>query len=186
MTIHVRMTKAEWLARGTELFGADFDAWRFVCPGCGHVQSIADFRPFKDRGATPESARCECIGRYTGGRSWAYGGGPGPCDYAGYGLFPISPVTVIDGEREVRSFHFDDGVYKPNVAPAPPRQREWRVVIEGLGLERYETTMHAETRSKARYLKALEIADVCDTPMKRLLGAIRVYSTGDARVGAGT
>lgn len=108
-----RMTVEEWRARGIELFGEDMAKWRFVCPGCKHVQVLEDFRPYKDRGATPDSVRMECIGRYSGGRSWANGRGPGPCDYAGYGLFRISPVVVVDGENELHAFAFAEEAATP-------------------------------------------------------------------------
>jgi len=104
------ITAEEWLAKGKELFGDNMLNWRFVCPGCGHVQTPQDFQPFQEQGATPDSARNECIGRYTGGKSWLrdnlqkYNG---PCDYAGYGLFSISPVVVLDGAEKVHSFAFD-------------------------------------------------------------------------------
>ncbi len=104
------ITKEEWNKRGIELFGTDRGKWRFVCPGCGHIQAVEDFRPHKEKGASPASAYCECIGRYIGGKSWMNdkSSKPGPCDYAGYGLFRISPVTVIDGDKKIDSFAFDE------------------------------------------------------------------------------
>ncbi len=80
-----------------------------VCPGCGHIQAVEDFRQYKDQGAGPNSATCECIGRYSDGKSWTNDNprkNGGPCDYAGYGLLRISPVTVMDGEKVIRSFAF--------------------------------------------------------------------------------
>jgi hypothetical protein len=106
-----RITKAEWMKKGKELFGENTDKWRFVCPGCGCVQSIEDFRPYKDQGATPDSATHKCLGRYTGGRSWL-DDKPVPgqrCDYTGYGLLCICPIIVIDGDKEIRCFAFDEG-----------------------------------------------------------------------------
>jgi hypothetical protein len=179
----IRMTYDEWLARGRELFGENSLQWRMVCPGCGHVQTPDDFRPFKDQGATPDSARQECIGRYTAGRSWAYDGGDGPCDYAAYGLFHIAPVIVTtpDG-KEHFCFAFDDGIYKAHVAPKPPRKRKWRVVVECPWLDHpYESFEEAETRDRARYLKALHLHDVWpDDPIGKLLPMIKVYSTHDS------
>ena len=105
----ITMTKEEWLAKGRELFGENFEEWKFICPGCGHVQTIADFRQYKDQGATPNSATCECIGRYAGGKSWTDKNPRktgGPCDYAGYGLLRISPVHVVDGGKKTHSFAF--------------------------------------------------------------------------------
>lgn len=108
MRTTITMTKDEWVAEGTRRFGSDQHQWAFVCPGCGHTQSVADFAPFKDNGATPDSARKECIGRYAGGKSWANDrqSKPGPCDYASYGLFNISPITVTDGDKQFSSFAF--------------------------------------------------------------------------------
>jgi hypothetical protein len=109
MSIEItEMTVAEWLAEGERRFGANPIDWRFVCPVCGNVASGHDF---KAAGATdPDVMRCECIGRYTGGRTLGEKG-PGPCDYAGYGLFRLSPVRVTtpDG-KVVHSFAFGDPV----------------------------------------------------------------------------
>jgi hypothetical protein len=105
-----KLTRDEWLAEGRELFGDNFFDWRFVCPGCGHVQSIGDFREHKDRGATPDAAAKECIGRYEEKpASWSEGEAKkgGPCDYAAYGLFFIGNTIVLDGDREIRVFDFD-------------------------------------------------------------------------------
>lgn len=103
-----RMTLCEWEAEGQALFGEDKLLWRFVCPVCGHAQRPIDFLPHKDRGAKPDSAHQECIGRYTGGRSAFYADpGAGPCDYAGYGLFRLSPIVVVlDDGKEVMAFDF--------------------------------------------------------------------------------
>ena len=109
MTQNITMTKEEWEAKGKKLFGEDYLKWRFVCPGCGHIQAVEDFRPFKDKGADPNSATIECIGRYSGDKSWMNDNPRktgGPCDYAGYGLLCISPVTVIDGDKRIHSFAF--------------------------------------------------------------------------------
>lgn len=104
----IRYTEAEWKAEGERRFGPDMMNWRFECPICGNVASVADFRPYK--GATPNSATCECIGRYKAGKP-AFGKirkkGQGPCDYCGYGLFRLSPVRVVqDGGKEIHSFAF--------------------------------------------------------------------------------
>jgi len=108
------ISKEEWLAKGKELFGEDMLAWKFVCPGCGHVQTPEEFRQYKDQGATPSSATNECIGRYSRGKSWAFKNPRktgGPCDYAGYGLLNICPVKVIDaGDKEIYSFAFGEPI----------------------------------------------------------------------------
>ena len=109
-------TVAEWVARGTELFGGDMLEWKFVCPACGHVQAVKDFLPFKDRGASPDSARFNCVGRYAGAARIAFGGsGDGPCDYTSGGLFNISPLLITDESgKEHVAFDFA----APNGAPA--------------------------------------------------------------------
>lgn len=101
------MTVDEWLAKGNELFGPEMDTWKFRCPICGNVASVHDFQQYKDKGATPESAATECIGRYSGGRSAFGGRGDGPCDYAAYGFFKLSYRIVVheDGEQHVFPFH---------------------------------------------------------------------------------
>lgn len=109
-----RLTHEEWLADGERLFGHDFLRWRFVCPVCKHVAAVTAFAPYKDQGATPQSATCECIGRYQRDSCKAFGDDSGkapkrPCDYAGYGLLKLSPVLVVfpDGSEQ-QSFAFDE------------------------------------------------------------------------------
>lgn len=110
------MTLEEWRAEGQRRFGPDFQAWKFRCPICDHVASVADFRQYADRGATPNSATCECIGRYSmgkpalGERRQSVTKGNGPCDYAGYGLFRLSPVHVLqpEGKGPTHCFAFAD------------------------------------------------------------------------------
>ena len=58
-------------------------------PGCGQVQSIEDFRKYKDNGATPDWLRASASGRYEGGNaSWIAGkiAKGKRCDYAGDNL----------------------------------------------------------------------------------------------------
>lgn len=109
MEKQIVMTKEEWLAEGKKRFGEDMMKWKFECPGCGHIQAVEDFRQYKEKGADPNDAYQECIGRYADGKSWMYGHPAktgGPCDYAGYGLLRISPITVIDNGKETLSFAF--------------------------------------------------------------------------------
>jgi hypothetical protein len=53
-------TLAEWRTEATRLFGQLPLQWKFQCPICGNVQTGAEF---KARGAEPERAYRECIGR---------------------------------------------------------------------------------------------------------------------------
>lgn len=79
-------------AEGRRLFGEDIMAWRFVCPACGHVASVQDY---KDAGAPEGAVGFSCIGRYTGPKRTIFEKDkPGPCDYTSGGLFNFSPVLV--------------------------------------------------------------------------------------------
>lgn len=94
-------TKEEWYAEGRRLFGDDVMQWRFVCPVCGHVASVQDW---KDAGAPEGSVAFACVGRWIEGSRRAFGDkGAGPCDYSGGGLFGLNPITV-DGDQEVFAF----------------------------------------------------------------------------------
>jgi hypothetical protein len=106
-----KMTYGEWMAEGKKLFGDNFDNWRFVCPICGNVAAIADFKPFKDQGATPDTAANECIGRFIGSKYKAFGTSKEvgkPCDYALFGLFRLPGVLIAmpDG-KERMAFAFE-------------------------------------------------------------------------------
>ena len=100
----------EWLAEGERLFGPDRMDWKFVCPMCGNVQSVREFKQLADEGynVTPDSARYNCIGRYKGGRSAFLKDGKSgpPCDYTTGGLFNVSPVKVVCPDGEHWAFDF--------------------------------------------------------------------------------
>lgn len=102
------LTLGEWVAEGTARFGIDRCQWKFVCPACGHVQTVEDFRKYKDVGAGPDSAYFNCIGRYGGPAREAFAlDGEGPCNYTTGGLFNISPVKIIDHRgNEHHAFDF--------------------------------------------------------------------------------
>lgn len=101
------LTAQQWRAQAVERFGADPLKWRFVCPSCGHVASVQDW---KNAGATQSQAAFSCVGRYTGAddsNTFKHAGGP--CTYAGGGLFRLNPVEVIGDEGHVtRVFAFAD------------------------------------------------------------------------------
>lgn len=99
-----RLTHAEWTAEGRQRFGKTMD-WRFVCPVCRHAASAADYRA---AGAPWGAIGFSCVGRWCEGSRDAFtGSGPGPCNYAGGGLFGLNPVVVVyeDG-KEHRVFEF--------------------------------------------------------------------------------
>jgi hypothetical protein len=103
----------DWRAEAVRLFGVDAMAWRFVCPGCGHVASAADW---KAAGAPSRAIAYSCVGRWLpDARDWLHGKGPGPCNYAGGGLFGINPVAVDRDGITSHVFAFA----APNIPPDP-------------------------------------------------------------------
>jgi hypothetical protein len=79
----MKYTRAEWEAKGRELFGEEQEKWSFACPTCKRVSSIASVRAeFADQlpllRAREYSVYQECIGRHLPGVG---------CDWAAYGLF---------------------------------------------------------------------------------------------------
>lgn len=87
-----RYTLAEWHAEAKRRFGEKSEGWKFVCPSCGSVISVDDY---KRTGAPEEAVAFSCVGRYMPQRADAFRYGQGPCNYAGGGLFRINPVTVV-------------------------------------------------------------------------------------------
>lgn len=98
------VTVEEWRAEAARLFGPDPMGWRFVCPVCGHVASVQDW---KDAGAPEGEAAFSCVGRWLDQdvrAAFLVDSGPdveSPCDYTGGGLFRLNPVKVLgeDGEE---------------------------------------------------------------------------------------
>jgi hypothetical protein len=97
-------TVSEWQDEGKRRFGSDFEEWKFVCPNCGRVTAVKEFKPF---GAEPSDAYQNCIGRFNGkgggGKDTANG-----CDWAAYGLFGtlgLGAVVRHDG-GDVQVFDF--------------------------------------------------------------------------------
>ena len=89
------LTKEEFEKEGEKRFGSDQMNWRFKCPSCGYVASVQDY---KDARASSATVGFSCIGRYLPGKCQeAFTNGPGPCNYAGGGLFRLNPVE-IDGK----------------------------------------------------------------------------------------
>jgi hypothetical protein len=116
-------TEDQWRAEGERRFGRDMMKWRFVCPICGNIASCEDFRQYADKGATPNSATCECIGRYTGAKD-SFDKNVKPCKYAGYGLFRLSPIRIDRGDVETHCFAFAETATEtrtthPNPADQP-------------------------------------------------------------------
>lgn len=92
------ITHEDWMKEGLAKFGADPSQWRFVCPSCGHVQSVQECR---DAGMQEETVAFSCIGRWLDNPADILED-EGPCNYAGGGLFKLNPVKVVfpdGGER---------------------------------------------------------------------------------------
>ena len=89
-TDRVVISQAEWEAQGVSRFGPDRMTWRFVCPSCGHIASVKDWR---DAGADEGEVAFSCVGRHRP-KPADIGGKPGPCNYAGGGLFKLNPVHI--------------------------------------------------------------------------------------------
>lgn len=86
------LTRDEWHAEGLRRFGPDIDSWRFVCPSCGHVAAVRDWRA---AGAPDSAVAFSCIGCWAAAAPGAtFGQKGGPCNYAGGGLFRPNPVRV--------------------------------------------------------------------------------------------
>lgn len=86
-------SRDEWRAMAVSLFGENPMDWRFVCPACGHVATVAEWCKHH----APEGAVAfSCVGRWSGAKREAFGDGEGPCNYAGGGLICVNPVHVSD------------------------------------------------------------------------------------------
>lgn len=96
----------DWLAEGERLFGHDKKQWKWKCPNCGHVQSIADFLELRKLGIikaeTDVGTRVyfSCIGRFDSRIPkedvGTIGDNKSPCDYTLGGLFCFAHTYVID------------------------------------------------------------------------------------------
>lgn len=114
----ITLTAEEWKKKGEELFGAETKNWCFICPSCGHVQKVSDFKQYKEQGADPNDAFFNCIGRFSGEGREAFeifedGRGKKkkkkvkrPCNYTGGGLIRLNPIKVIMSEGETTVFDF--------------------------------------------------------------------------------
>lgn len=95
MTVEVKrsVTHAQWIAEGRSLFGDDPLKWAFVCPSCGYVATVQDW---VNEGESIDSGKIaySCVGRLRGTATEIFPSGPGPCNYAGGGLFQLNPVEV--------------------------------------------------------------------------------------------
>jgi len=84
-------TETQYCKDAKLLFGEDMMKWRFICPACGHIASIEDY---KNAGTTQGAIAFSCVGRWLPERQTMYTKNGGPCDYAGGGLFMLNPVSI--------------------------------------------------------------------------------------------
>lgn len=100
----------DWLAEGERLFGTDRKLWKWKCPNCGHVQSMADFIELREKKVSevdPSTAYFSCIGRFDSRIPEKDVGTifdkikKNPCNYTLGGLFCFANTFVIheSGER---------------------------------------------------------------------------------------
>jgi hypothetical protein len=109
-----KYTEKEWRAEGVRLFGEDIKNWKFICPSCGNIQTINDFKKYKNKGAIPSDVYFNCIGRFSGdgGHIGGNGGTVKPCNYTTGGFFNLSPVEIKDGGGKINAafdFYREEG-----------------------------------------------------------------------------
>lgn len=98
----VQMTADQYFALAESRFGKDTNDWKFICPSCGTVISVADY---KNAGAPQGAIGFSCIGRYLPKCNEAFGGpGSGPCNYTNGGLFNIAPVIISNDGKQTPFF----------------------------------------------------------------------------------
>lgn len=98
------VTYEEWLAEAKQKFGNDPNKWAFVCPACGYVATIGDW---KAAGAPEDAIAFSCIGRWLNKAGEAFEFGSGPCHYVGGGFIRLNPVTVVGVQgQEWNAFEF--------------------------------------------------------------------------------
>ncbi len=99
----MRVTVAEWNAKGRELFGDNVNQWSFVCPSCGHLQTRQDWL---DVGLSPRQVDHRigftCIGRWLDPIKSVHAFEPSAgfgCRYVGNHEPNISPITLVISEN---------------------------------------------------------------------------------------
>lgn len=117
----IHLSHEQWLQEAERRYGPKLRNIRFRCPACGHVQSGQDFI---DLGMSPaqaaQRAGFSCIGRWMPAAREAFGGsGPGPCNYAGAGLFRIAPIMVSTEQGTQFVFDFADEPLCPPAERSP-------------------------------------------------------------------
>jgi len=94
----------DWRKDAKDLFGEDPSEWKFICPVCGHIATVKDW---KDTTAPSGAIAFSCVGRWREDSRDAFGEeGEGPCNYTGGGLFNLNPVTIHSADDTLRVFDF--------------------------------------------------------------------------------
>lgn len=98
-----KYTHKEWLAELEKRFGDNSLNWAFVCPACGKVSTLQEF---KDAGAEPSDSYQTCIGRHTGKGAPTKDSIDG-CNWCAFGLFGTAgrgDVVIADDGSEIDVF----------------------------------------------------------------------------------
>lgn len=94
------LTTHEWNEEGERLFGADRGEWKFVCPYCLTVASIADYRGLN---ANPKQIGRQCIGTFIPAIRALGSKATGPCNYK---ADSCAPVRILDDGESEYAFAF--------------------------------------------------------------------------------
>jgi phage terminase large subunit GpA-like protein len=97
-----RLTRDQWFALGTKLYGPDLRKWLFECPSCGHVQSAElalQRNPSLDIDRMRSWIYYACEGRHTKGQG---------CDWTLGGLLRIHSLEVMQDGSPTMVFQFPD------------------------------------------------------------------------------
>lgn len=106
----MKYTLKEWRAEAENRFGSNTEAWRFVCPACGRINTGREFRELD---AEPNDMYQTCIGRHNGKGAEGAKHKPGTpppefgCNWAAFGLLGTlgkGDVVVTDEGKEVEVF----------------------------------------------------------------------------------
>ena len=95
-----KLSHREWINEAIELFGKDSKNWSFVCPSCGHIQSIKsvlEHNPSLDLKDVQNWIHYNCEGRYNEGNG---------CNWTLGGLFHIHKIEIIYNGKNIPSFEF--------------------------------------------------------------------------------
>lgn len=93
-----KMTLQEWKEEGIRRFGENTLDWKFVCPSCGYIASVRDW---KETGAKEGEVAFSCIGRHLKPNTHIGTKDGGPCNYAGGGLFRLNPQEIVEEDGQI-------------------------------------------------------------------------------------